>query len=342
MAMMLGDLAQRIGATLSDPSRSQASVSGCHTLEEAGPGDVSFLHNPRYAGALGRTKAAAVVAGLDVSADGVTLLRAADPYFAFREAAVLLHGWREQPEPGVHPGAYIDASAVVADLCTIRPFAYIAPRARIGRRCILYPGVYVGKDAAIGDDCILHPNVTVYDGCVLGNRVTLHAGCVIGQDGFGYATHEGRHHKLPAPGNAVVEDDVEMGACCTVDRATLGSTVIGSGTKFSNGVTIGHGCRVGRHNLFVAGVGLAGSVTTGDHVVMGGQVGVAGHLKIGEGVQIAAKSGVMTDLEAGGRYGGIPAVPLTEAKRNILAQQKIGELADRVRQLERRVRSLGG
>jgi UDP-3-O-[3-hydroxymyristoyl] glucosamine N-acyltransferase len=338
MALTLGELADRIHATLSEPAKADVPVTGCESLADADESHVSFLHHPKYLDQLRKTRAAAVIVAPNTEADGKTLLIADDPYYAFRNAAIELHGWRQQPHPGVHPDAYIDETAALADLCTIRPFAYIAPRARIGRRCIIYPGVYVGKDAIIGDDCILHPNVTVYDHCVLGNRVTLHAGCVIGQDGFGYATHNGTHHKIPTPGNAVIEDDVEMGATCSVDRATVGSTVIGQGTKFSNSVTIGHGCRVGKHNLFVAGVGLAGSVTTGDYVVMGGQVGVAGHLTIGDRVQIAAKSGVATDLPADEKYGGTPAVPLTQAKRQALAQQQLPDLIRRVKALEKQLK----
>jgi len=233
MALTLGELADRIHATLSDPAQADVQVTGCQTLADADPSHISFLHHPRYLEQLRQTRVAAVIAALDTEANGQTLLIADDPYFAFRNAAIELHGWREQPQPGIDPNAYIDETATLADLCTVRPFAYIAPRARIGRRCIIYPGVYVGKNAIIGDDCILHPNVTVYDHCVLGNRVTLHAGCVIGQDGFGYATHAGEHHKIPTPGNAVIEDDVEMGAGCSVDRATVGSTIVGLGKSLS-------------------------------------------------------------------------------------------------------------
>jgi UDP-3-O-[3-hydroxymyristoyl] glucosamine N-acyltransferase len=345
MSMTVGELAGKIGAEW----RGDASlvIERCATLEAAGPEELSFVANPRYLSRLGDSRAGAVVLAPGDAA-GVadrTVLVAADPYFAFREALVLLHGWRQQPEVGISPLASIDDSAVIAELCTIRPFVYVAPHAVIGKRCILYPGVYVGKGARLGDDCILHPNVCVYDGCVLGNRVTLHAGCVIGQDGFGYATHarDGEpveHHKIPATGNAVIEDDVEMGANCSVDRATLGSTVVGRGTKFSNSVTIGHGSRVGPYNLYVAQVGLAGSVETGAYVVMGGQVGVAGHLKIGDQAQIAATSGVMHDVPAKTQVGGTPAMPFTDAKRVLIHQQRLPEMAQTIRQLQRRIEQL--
>ena len=192
---------------------------------------------------------------------------------------------------------------------------------------------------------MLYPHVTVYDDCIIANRVTLHAGCSIGQDGFGYSTHavpgqEPVHHKIPQAGNVVIEDDVEMGANCSVDRATLGSTVIGAGTKFSNGVTIGHGCHVGPHNLFVAQVGLAGSVETGKHVVLGGQVGIAGHLKVGDRAQVAATSGVMKDVPPDSVYGGTPAIPLRETKRVVLYAQRLPDLAARIKTLEREIERL--
>ena len=220
------------------------------------------------------------------------------------------------------------------------PMACVAAGARVGRRCVIYPYCFVGPDAVVGDDCVLFPNVTVYDRCVLGDRVVLHAGCVIGQDGFGYATYEGKHWKIPQTGNVVVEDDVEMGAGCVVDRATVGSTRIGLGTKFSDLVAIGHGAVIGKHNLLVAQVGIAGSSQTGDYVVMGGQVGVAGHLKIGDMARIAAKAGVKDDLPAHGQYGGQPAQPFGQTKRSLVAVARLPELIQAFRKLQKRVAEL--
>jgi UDP-3-O-[3-hydroxymyristoyl] glucosamine N-acyltransferase len=339
--MKLTELAEAIGAELRLPQGVDAEreVRGCAALDDAGPEEVSFLANPRYAAKVATTRAAAVIVGTGVDCEGRTLLRTADPYFAFRNAVVALHGFRTHPA-GNSSLAVIDPTASVGEGCTIHPFAVVSAQARVGKRCVLYPHTFIGPGAVVGDDCQLFPGVTVYDRCVLGNRVTLHAGTVIGQDGFGYATHKGAHHKIPQVGNAVVEDDVEMGANCSIDRATVGSTVIGKGTKFSDCVTIGHGCKVGQHNLYVALVGLAGSVETGDYVVMGGQVGVAGHLKIGHQAQIAATSGVMTDIPDKSQYGGTPAMPLNDAKRSHLSVQRIPDLIARVKQLEREVEKL--
>jgi UDP-3-O-[3-hydroxymyristoyl] glucosamine N-acyltransferase len=344
--MMLDELAAKISATVrGDGAR---AVAACAAIDKAGPDDVAFVANRKYLAHLKTTRAAAVILGpkdVDDAPAALSLLIADDPYFAFRNAMIELHGWRQHPAPGISPHAYVDPTAVIEELCTIRPSAYIAPQARLGRRCVIYPGCYVGKHAVLGDDCVLYPNVVVYDKCVLGDRVTLHSSTVIGQDGFGYATHAlpgqaPAHHKIPQAGNVVIEDDVEMGANCSIDRATIGSTVIRKGTKFSDGVTIGHGCDVGEHNLLVAQVGLAGSVTTGKYVVMGGQVGVAGHLTIGDQVQIAAKAGVMHDLNANKQYGGAPATEFTDTKRQLLALTRLPDLLATIRRLEKRIAEL--
>jgi UDP-3-O-[3-hydroxymyristoyl] glucosamine N-acyltransferase len=210
----------------------------------------------------------------------------------------------------------------------------------VGRRTVLYPGVYVGAGTTIGDDCILYPNVTVYDHCVLGDRVTLHSSTVVGQDGFGYATHGGKHEKIPQSGIVVVEDDVELGAGCAIERAAIEETRIGRGTKFADLISIGHGTRVGEHCLFVSLVGVSGSVEVGNYVAIGGQAGVTGHLKIGDGVQVMAKAAVVRDIEPGRRVGGVPAIDSEDAKRNALAAVDLYGLFKRVRQLERELKKL--
>ncbi len=340
MSMTIDQLAEAIGARVEGDGSAQ--VRGCATLDDAGPADVSFFNHRKYTEALGRTRAAAVVlapADRELAGDR-TVLIADDAYFAFRQAVVALVGFREQPPPGVSPHAIVDDTASIDPSCHVGPFAVVGPGARVGPGTVVHAHAYIGADARIGRDGILYPHVTVYDRCVLGDRVTLHAGCVIGQDGFGYATHAGQHHKIPQTGNAVIEDDVEMGANCSVDRATLGSTVVGAGTKFSNSVTIGHGTRVGRHNLFVAQVGLAGSVETGDYVAIGGQTGIAGHLRIGHRAQIAACSGVMHDVPDDAAVGGTPAIPLTDIKRVWLHSQRLPDLVARIKRLERQLDQL--
>jgi len=349
--MTLSQLAERIGAELRPAGHSdgQTTVDRCLGLDDAGPSDVSFLANPRYAEQLRSTDAAAVIVAPDVACDDRTLLVADDPYFAFRNAVVALHGFRQHPTPAdgpVSPQAIISEKANVDPSAVIHPFTVICDGATIGKNTVVYPHCFVGPDTSIGDDCVLYPNVVVYDRCEVGHRVTLHAGCVVGQDGFGYATAVGpgeqapSHHKIPQVGNVVIEDDVELGANCAIDRATVGSTVIGTGSKFSDLVAIGHGTKVGAHNLLVALVGLAGSVETGNYVAMGGMVGVAGHLKVGDQAQIAATSGVMTDVPDKAQYGGTPAMPLTEAKRLHLHSIRLPDLFARVKKLERELDKL--
>lgn len=347
--LTLKELAERIGATVAGP-RAEAdgdrTVRACARLEDAGPDDVSFLANPKYQGQVATSRALAVIVAPHADCvQGRTTLIADDPYFAFRNAVVALHGFRRHPDTtlgdaSISDVAVIDSSAQIGEGTIVHPFAVISRGARIGANCVIYPHTFIGPNVSIGDNCILFPGVVVYDGCTIGNRVTIHAGCIIGQDGFGYATHNGAHQKIPQIGNVIIEDDVEMGANCAIDRATVGSTIVGAGSKLSDLVAIGHGTKVGKHNLLVALVGLAGSVETGDYVAMGGQVGVAGHLKIGNYAQIAATSGVMEDVPEGQKIGGTPAMPLTEAKRIHLSTLRLPDLIARVKRLERELEKL--
>ena len=326
MGITLAELAAAIAAELAggDPG---TVVSAVNTLEDAGPGEVSFLSNARYAGLLETTRASAVIVARGVRSGRVALLRTADPYFAFREAVVKLHGFRRHPHDGVHPRAFVD------------------PTASVGEGTVVYPGAYVGPRARIGRDCILYPNVVVYDDCVVGDRVIVHANTSVGHDGFGHATRKGEggvaaHHKIPQVGNVVVEDDVEIGANCAIDRATLGSTVIGRGTKFSNLISIGHGARIGPHGLLVGLVGIAGSTRIGHHVTLAGQAGVAGHLEVGDNVVVAAQSGVMNDVPDQTTLMGSPALPASRARRVYAVFTQLPELLERIRKLEQQVEEL--
>jgi UDP-3-O-[3-hydroxymyristoyl] glucosamine N-acyltransferase len=318
--MKAQELAEKIGATVAGDG--SVEIRSANTLEAGGPGDLSFLANPRYMRLLHRTKASAVIAPPGVGADNVVLLHTTSPYYAFTQAMVILHGYRKHPFEGVHPQAFVDKTATIGEGTTIYPGAFVGPRAKIGRDCILYPGV------------------VVYDDCVLGDRVTVHANSVIGQDGFGYATYKGEHHKIPQTGNAVLEDDVEIGANCSIDRAAMGSTVIGKGTKFSNNVVIGHGSKIGPHGLFVAQVGVAGSTTIGHHAVVGGQVAIVGHLKIGDNVNITGRSAVLDDIPDQTTLMGHPAMPASKGRRVQVAITQLPEMLKRIKELEQQVAEL--
>jgi len=253
---------------------------------------------------------------------------------------VALYGFRKVPFVGVHRTAHVDPRATVAETVAIGSSATVSAGASIGDGTVLYPGVFIGPDVRVGRGCILYPNVAVYDACILGDRVTVHANSVIGQDGFGYATHAGAHHKIPQAGWVELGDNVEIGACCAIDRATIGATRIGPGTKLSNLVAIGHGTELGRHNLLVAQTGIAGSTTVGDYCTFGGQAGVVGHLTLGDGVQVGAQAGVINDLPAKARVWGTPASPLRENLRQVALVRQLPELREQVRQLTRELAEL--
>jgi len=320
VSLTLKELAAEIGAELSGDG--ELAVASANTLEEAQPGQISFLANPKYAALLETTRASAVVVSPGVSSDRVALLKTKDPYYSFTKAVIRLHGYRKHPFQGIHPAAHVD------------------PAASIGENTIIYPGVYIGPRTKIGRDCIIYPNVVIYDDCIIGDRVTIHANASIGQDGFGYATSQGLHHKIPQVGIVIIEDDCEIGSGCAIDRGTLGSTFVGKGTKFSDLIAIGHGTKIGPHCLLVAQVGIAGSVKVGHHVTLAGQVGVAGHLKIGNNVTIGAQSGVMDDVPDQSTYIGAPAMPALQARRVYSIFTQLPDLLNRIKQLEQKVEEL--
>lgn len=321
-------------------------VQSCAPLEDATAEQVSFLSNQKYARDLNTTKAGVVILSASVKAgvkreEGLpplTTIVAKDPYFAWQKAVVALHGYRvhEQVSEGVSPLARVHASARIGAGAQVHAFASIGENVRIGAGATIYPHVAVMKDVVIGEQVTLYPNVTIYDGCVLGNRVTIHSGSVVGSDGYGYATAQGAHHKIPHIGNVVIGDDVEIGANTVIERAVTKSTVIGKGSKLGNTVVIGHNVEVGEYNLLVSQVGIAGSTTTGKYVVMAGQVGVAGHLSIADMTRIAAQSGVMQDITTPNMdHGGSPAMEAKHARRVYLQFVQLPELAKRVSELEK-------
>lgn len=321
--MRVDELAGEIGAEVAGDGA--AEITSAATLEEARPGQISFLANAKYVKQLESTRASAVVVApaIRAPAGGLTLLRAPDPYFAFMKAVVRLHGHRKHPHDGVHPRAHVD------------------PTATVGEGTVVYPGAFVGPRARVGRDCILYPNAVVYDDCLIGDRVIVHAGSVIGADGYGFATHKGEHHKIPQVGNVIVEDDVEIGACCSIERAALGSTVIGKGTKIDQLVVVGHGVKVGPHCLLVAQTGIAGSVTLGHHVTLAGQTGVSGHLKIGNQVTVGAQSGIISDIEDQQTVVGSPAMPVSHARRVYMLFTQLPDIVERIKALEQQMEELG-
>ncbi len=340
MAKTLGELAEYVGGrVIGDPN---VVIKAASTLNRAGEGDISFLVNRKYYRDLKSTKATAVIVGEETTEAVVPLLIAEDPYYTFMQIMVLLHGHRRHKRVGISSRAAIADTAKIGVDCNINDFVTISDGAWIGDRCVLYPGVFVGQGVCVGDDVIIYPNVTIYDGCKLGHRVIINANSVIGTDGFGYASHKGLHHKIPQIGVVVLEDDVEIGVCCGLERGTLGDTVIGQGTKVGDLVTIGHGTKIGPHCLLVAQVGVAGSTTLGHHCVIGGQVGIVGHITIGNNVTVAAQAGVINNVPDGQVVLGAPAIEANQGKRAYGMIQYLPEMRQNLRQLQSRLDRLTG
>jgi UDP-3-O-[3-hydroxymyristoyl] glucosamine N-acyltransferase len=328
----LGELAEYVGGRIcGDP---KIIIKSASTLGRADEGDISFLTNRKYEKQLRTTKASAVIVGKETPAASVPLLIADDPYYAFMQIMVLLHGHRKHKKVGISPKASISDSAKIGMDCQIHDFVTIDDRARIKDSCIIYPGVYIGRDVQIGNDSIIYPNVTIYDGCKIGNRVIINANSTIGEDGFSYATYKGIHHKIPQTGVVILEDDVEVGACCGIERGTLNDTVIGQGSKLGDMVTIGHGTRVGSNCLLVAQVGIAGSTNIGNNCTIGGQVGIVGHINVGNNVTIAAQAGVVNNIPDNRVILGAPAVEANLGRRAYSMIQYLPEMRQSIRELK--------
>jgi len=335
--MILRDLAAALGCEVRGDALVEVTrVAG---IEEAGPGDLTFVANPKYASRLSTTRATAVIVAPDVAAERPSLI-SRNPYLAYARAAALLHP-EPRPAPGVHPSAVVDPTAVVGPDVHVGALAVVGPRARIGARSVIHAQVGLGADVVVGDDCLLHSGVQVREGCRLGDRVVLQNGAVIGADGFGFAKdEEGRYHKIPQRGIVVLEDDVEVGALAAVDRAALAETRIGRGVKIDNLVQIGHSVSIGADSVLAGQVGIAGSTRVGAKVTLAGQVGVAGHLTIGDGVVATAQTGIPNSVDPGKVVSGYPAIDNRDWLKSSAVFSKLPELLKRVRELENEVLEL--
>jgi UDP-3-O-[3-hydroxymyristoyl] glucosamine N-acyltransferase len=340
--MKLSELAALTAASV-DENSGDLEIAGAAGLDDAGPGDVTFLANPRYTPRVSTTRASAIYLSEDARIDReIPILRARDPYLAYARALRLFH-----PEPAfapfIHESAVVDPSATVAANVWIGACAVIGPSSRIAEGVRIYPNVTIYEDVTVGKDSTIHSGTVIRERSQIGERVVIHNNVVVGCDGFGYAKDEQKSWlKIPQTGRVVIEDDVEIGAGTTIDRASVGESRIGRGTKIDNLVQIGHSCTVGEDTLLCAQVGLAGSSHIGNRVILAGQAGVAGHLTIGDDVVLTAKSATSHDVPAGKVISGIPAFDNRDWLRATAAFRRLGEMQRRIKELEKRLATIEG
>jgi UDP-3-O-[3-hydroxymyristoyl] glucosamine N-acyltransferase len=344
MKTTLQEVAALVGGIVAEGEGS-LPLTGFSSIAEAEAGDITFLGNPRYAPALKKTRASAVL--VDEQFQGfppsIAVIRVPNPTLKF---SLIVQRFGPSPRPvmpGVHPSAIISPSAQFdASKVFIGPCVVIEDDAVIGDGTTIAAGAFIGHSAKLGADCVIFANVVIKERTLIGNRVIIHANSAIGTDGFGYELQNGRNTKIDQVGIVQIDDDVEIGSCTAIDRARFGRTWIGEGTKIDNLVQIGHNCIIGKHCILCGQVGISGSTRLGDFVVMAGQVGVAGHLNIGSKTTFLAKSGLTKDYPEPGAYTGYPAKPLLEGRRMLTYPGRVPELVERIKELEARVAALDG
>ena len=335
MTFTLEQLAKTSGGQLvGDPS---LRITGAASLAEATPGEISFFANPKYIGLLRKTRASAVFVPLHFADTlDVAQIRVSNPTKAFEQIVLKFAPKPITFAPGIHPTAVVDPSAQLGERVSIQPHAVIEAGVTIGDDTIIGAGSYVGHETIIGSSCLIYPRVTIRERSRIGSRVIIHSGAVIGADGFGFEMVDGRQQKIQQLGIVQIDDDVEIGANTTIDRARFGRTWIQQGVKIDNLVQIAHNVVIGKDSVIVAQTGISGSTRVGQRVMMGGQVGIVGHLEIGDGTAIGAQSGISKSTQ-GGAWFGSPAVPLAEAKQQIAWVHRLGKLFARVKEIEKKL-----
>jgi len=327
--MKLADIAARLEVRLAGDG--EVEIKGLQGIEEAQPGELTFVSNPKYAAAARTTRASAIIVGEEFPQLAKPTLRTADPYFAFARALELFYQPPRYAE-GIHPTAVIDKSARIGRGAHIGAYVVIESEVQIGENCVLLPHVVIYRGAKIGNNFFAHAHAMVREFCSIGNNVILQNGAIVGSDGFGFAKDSaGAWHKIPQSGPAVIADNVEIQAYACIDRASIGETRVEQGAKIDNLVQVGHGSRVGPNAMLCAQVGLAGSTEVGKDVILAGQVGVAGHCKVGEGAIVTAQSGVPNDVQAGKTVSGYPAIENKQWLRAVAVFNRLPEIAKAVR-----------
>jgi UDP-3-O-[3-hydroxymyristoyl] glucosamine N-acyltransferase len=321
-----------------------AAVASFGKIEEATTGQLSFLANPKYEEFLYTTQASVIIINQSLELKqpvSAALIRVPDAYSAFATLLDKYQQIQQQQLTGIQQPVYIDATAKIGEQVFIGAFAYIGEKVIIGNGAKIYPNAFIGNNVTIGQNTVIHPGVKIYHNCVIGNNVTIHAGTVIGSDGFGFAPQaDGSFKKVPQIGNVIIEDGVEIGSNSTIDRATIGSTLIKAGAKLDNLLQIAHNVEVGNNTVIAAQAGVSGSTKIGNNVMIGGQAGIVGHINIGDGAKINAQSGVSKSMDAGKAVTGSPAHDYTAALRSQAASRKLPELEKRVKELEKIIAEL--
>lgn len=335
----LGELSKQLKAELvGDKS---IKIIGVAPIEKAISGQITFIANPKYKAYMESTKASAIIIDHKIDLEPpLPYLKVTDAYYGFLQTFLLFNPQKKLLKLGIDQSAQVDSSSKIGENVSIGANVYIGENVRIGTQTQIFPNCVILDDAEIGENCILYPSVTIRENCKIGNRVILQNGAVIGSDGFGYAPHEGRYHKIPQIGRVIIEDDVEIGANTVIDRATMGETIIKAGVKLDNLIQIAHNVLIDENTVIAAQTGISGSTTIGKNTVIAGQVGTVGHISIGDRVQIGAQSGVSKNIPSGQIYFGYPARPIMKTKRIEAILNNLPDLIKKIKVLEKKIASL--
>ncbi|MCE5195289.1 MAG: UDP-3-O-(3-hydroxymyristoyl)glucosamine N-acyltransferase [Nitrospiraceae bacterium] len=333
--MKLSKIAELINGEIT--GNADVEITGVAGISDAKEGDITFFSDPKLIKECISSNASCIVVKEVLKEISRPQIKVSNPQYAF--ARLLEHFYVKPHKPsGINENAFVSGKANIGTDVSIYSNAYISDNASVGKKTIIYPGVFIGENSSIGDDCIIYPNAVIRENVRIGNRVIIHAGSVIGSDGFGYILEKGVHFKIPQTGGVIINDDVEIGANVTIDRATIGNTVIGKGTKIDNLSQIAHNVKIGENTIIVAQVGIAGSANIGNLVILGGQVGVADHSKIEDGAMVAAQAGVVGNLPKG-VYSGSPAISHRDYLRAIISLPKLPDLIYKIKELEEKIKT---
>ncbi len=338
MEKTLRELASYVGGKVVGDENTK--IKGVMAIDEASEGYITFVSNEKYIRKINQTKASAIIISPNIKTEYKNLLITKNPYLAFAKIFDLMMNPETVYSGTRYDSTMVSVSAEIGTNVTIYPYVFIGENAKIADNVVLYPGVYVGDDCQIGKDTIIHPNTAIYKGTIIGKRVTIHSNVVLGCDGYGYAPDGDKYYKIPQVGITVIEDDVDIGANTTINRAVMGKTRIKRGTKIDSQVIIAHNVEIGENTLVTSQVGIAGTAKIGNHVILAGGSGVAGHVKVGDNVKVGGWSGVTKDLPPDGIYLGSPAIEIERMRRCYIIIQKLPQMRETIKNLQKKIEQL--